>query len=133
MLRAHNTEKSNNLFEKARTKFQEFSAENPGYTFTHADYNAGNSFSADNEHCKAAECYFRVLNASILKEVDTEKCIESEASSETLHFNSQSCYAHTWSNLAVIFLLLSIRQAKGFGENVGTKEEATQAAKTCIG
>lgn len=100
--------------------------------FTHADYNAGNSFMADKEHGKAADCYFKVLQASGLKEVDSEKTGEVEPQAG-LHFNSQSCYAHTWSNLAVIFLLLSIRQAQGFGEEVGSTDDAVKAAQTCIG
>lgn len=79
---------------------------------------------ADKEHAKAAKCYFKVLKSSPLKDVDSTETLKQNKAQGQLHFNSQSCYAHTWSNLAVIFLLLSIRQAKGFGEEVGSAEEA---------
>ena len=43
-------------------------------------------------------------------------------------FNSQSCYAHTLSNLAVIYLLMSTAKASIAGDY----ERSTKVAQKCI-
>jgi hypothetical protein len=94
--------------------------------FTHVDYNLANCFMAKKEHAAAAENYVNVLQRSPLAAVGSDSTSQSEESEQKLHFNSQSCYAHTWSNLAVIFLLASINEASGLP--VIESEEAVKAA-----
>lgn len=75
------------------------------------------------DHMQAAEHYINVLRTSpfrYLKEKTNQVATK-------LKFNSISCYAHAWSNLAVIFLLVSTLTR-------GTPDEiqATQGAQLCI-
>ena len=85
---------------------------------------------AKKEHASAAENYVNVLQRSPLAAVGTESTNQSELREQKLHFNSQSCYAHTWSNLAVIFLLASINEATGLPDV--DSDLAVKAAQLCI-
>jgi TolA-binding protein len=126
-LRAGNNIRAGELFEKSLNFFKEYlnSQENV-VIFTHVDYNLGNCFMAKKEHAMAAENYVNVLQRSPLARVKSDSTAQGEESDQKLHFNSQSCYAHTWSNLAVIFLLASINEAVGLPDSC--PDQAVKAA-----
>ena len=53
-----------------------------------------------------------------------------------MKFNSISCYAHAWSNLAVIFLLMSTEGHSTVDltlcDKASVEKKALEAAKACI-
>ena len=109
-----------NLFSKAEVAFKTFRERSgeriqaglgdsglpPAVVFTHLDFNFGNYYMALKDHLMAAEYYFRVVVHSPFA-FSSQKRSTKTCKEVTLRFNSISCYAHAWSNLAVIFLLLS--------------------------
>jgi len=60
-------------------------------------------------HTKAIEYYIMALQRSPYNGINTFEGFEDI---DGLKFNSQSCYAHTLSNLAVIYLLISTGQTE---------------------
>lgn len=88
-------------------------------SFTHCDFNLGNAYMAAKDHYRAACQYIKVIKESPFHYTASKK----SSSAKVLKFNSVSCYAHAWSNLAVIFLLLST-----FARGTEAETRATTAA-----
>ena len=79
--------------------------------YSHLYFNFGNYYMNLKQATEAAEMYFTGLETSPFR-FSTEKkaaapvptAAQEEGVSFEPKFNSISCYAHTWSNLAVVFM-----------------------------
>ena len=91
--------------------------------FSHLYYNIGNVYMALNKHSDALRYYVKALQSPYRQASYTTDFEDVES-----RFNSQSCYAHTWSNMAVIYLLVSTGTV-GVG---GDYKRCTAAAEVCI-
>ena len=96
------------------------------------------------QHEAAADHFYNVLEKSPFRYCpekqpaisSEEQKEESKKESQPLKFNSISCYAHAWSNLAVIFLLMSTEghstvDVKNFNRE-SVEKKALDSAKVCI-
>lgn len=112
--------------------------------YSHLHFNFGSYHMHFKQAMEAADHYFTGLETSPFRfcmhkrpsKTEEEKVGDSEAAAG-LKFNSVSCYAHTWSNLAVLFLLMttvghsSLPDLAEYDEGV-VEQEALLAAQKCI-
>ena len=75
-------------------------------------YNLGNVYMALKDHSQALDYYHQALQMSPFSQAATFEGAPEKSGS----YNSQSCYAHTLSNLAVIYLLMSTGKASVKGD-----------------
>ena len=105
-LSAGKIEKAGTFLKKGYQLYTEggFSEQLP---YCHLLYNLGNYYMAVKDHSKALEMYNEAVRTSPFLQ-----CGSFQGDTATkLSFNSRSCFAHTLSNLAVIYLLMSTGKA----------------------
>ena len=94
--------------------------------YCHLLYNLGNYFMAVKDHSKALDMYHEAVRSSPFLQCGS--FASDEKFDGMLSFNSRSCFAHTLSNLAVIYLLMSTGKASVQGDYT----KCTVQAQKCI-
>jgi tetratricopeptide (TPR) repeat protein len=78
-----------------------------GLAYSHLYYNLGNLFLARKDHFCALSYYQESIKCSPYRLLKDFKDYDDASIKPKPRLNSQSCYANAFSNLAVIYLLIS--------------------------
>ena len=73
--------------------------------YSHLHFNFGNYHMHFKQALEAADLFYTGLETSPYRYCSDKSDISQDEFE--FKFNSKSCYAHTWNNLAVLFLLVS--------------------------
>ena len=120
-VKANKFDRAISFFEKAQALWNKFGeaevsqptseiyAKLPILPYSHLSFNYANYYMHFKQALEAADHFYKGLETSPFRFCASKQPSATEEKKEdvVLKFNSVSCYAHTWSNLAVLFLLMT--------------------------